>query len=418
MLLIEMQCKDWEHNRVNAGIIELSSQAFLDEPIKLYAEEMHISNLEELIKNQFGDKGIMINSAPIDFEDWRFDNYNCTEKYSALLEGIIEREPEENHVVLLSCNRGIVCAAENVAVQHLDKRFFVILHSALEEVVNEYNPTMVQRFISLVHAILHTAKKAFLSIKANRDNISMSDTFKKNTVSNIQEASMKDCVNACVSPNIFFILYAPKYKEYLTGKIDERVLDKFIFIHHPLYEPEEFNMPDNEKLIIGIYGQAVNQNAYDIVKLYNDKYNNDKVEFLVMANEDSPILSLKNVTRMFEENYVTNEALEEARRKLDYILIPYDDNQYKVTASGILCDALSEEIPVLMLGSPLLRYYESIRNIGVLCNSKDGLAIMIAKLATERIAQKESATKNRQAEHELKKIVIEENIKVYREKID
>lgn len=397
MLLIEMQCKDWEHNRVNAGIIELSGRAFQDEPIKLYAEEKHIASLEELIKKQSSTPKININSSFIDFADWRFDNYNCVDKYASLLENIVEGEPEENIIMLLSCNKGIICAVKDIAEKYLDKKFYIILHSALEEVVHEYHPTLVQRFKLLVHAII-CKDRATLSPK-------------------LSETSMKDCINACVSPNLFFVLYAPEYREYLTGKIVEKVLGKFIFMHHPLYEPEKFYMPDNEKLIIGIYGQAVNQNAYDIVKLYNDKYDNRKVMFLVMAPKDSPILALRNVTRMFEEDYVSNEALEAARRELDYILIPYDENQYKVTASGILCDVLSEEIPVLMLGSPLLKYYESIRNIGILCENKDELAHIIADLAVERTSQKESASKNRQAEHEIKQIVLEENVRVFREKI-
>lgn len=420
MLLIEMQCKDWEHNRVNAGIIELSRRAFQNEPIKLYAEEKHISSLKDLIKKQIGTKEININSTIIDFEDWRFDNYNCSYKYESLLESIVEGEPEENTVVLLSCNKGIICAVENNAAKHRDKKFFIILHSALEEVVNEYRSTLVQRLKSLAHVILHKVNATFLS--ARTDNVFSTDVEENNTsihnsVPELTEPSMKDCINACLSPNTLFVLYAPRYKNYLTGKIDKNVLDRFIFLHHPLYEPDNLYAPENEKLIIGIYGQAVNQNAYDIVKLYKDKYDNGKVEFIVMAPKDAPILGLKNVTRMFEEDYVSNEALEAARRKLDYILIPYDDEQYKVTASGILCDVLSEEIPVLMLGSPLLRYYKSIKNIGILCESKDRLACIIANLADERTAQKESAAQNRQAEHELKQIILQENIKVFREKI-
>lgn len=397
MLLIEMQCKDWEHNRVNAGIIELSSMAFPGETLKLYAEEKHISSIEKLITLQHNQK--KMESTPIDFDDWRLDNYKCIDKYTILLKNIVEKEPNENRVILLSSNKGIVCAVKNIAVDYPDKRFYIIMHSALEEVIFPPKLTTIQRMKLVVHDAVRKVNVAFRTKETNK------------------EVALRECINNCISENTFFVLYAPEYRRYLKGKINENVLNKFIFLHHPLYENENSVIPNNEKLVIGIYGQAVNQNAFDVIKTYNDKYDNDKAIFRVMAKADANILELKNVVRMFDEDYVPNEALEEARKHLDYILIPYDNNQYKVTASGILCDALSEQIPILMLDSPLLRYYESIRNIGILCDNKDELAHNIACLAENRSMQKKNAEQNRQEEQELRHIILEENIKAFREKI-
>lgn len=392
MLLIEMQCKDWEHNRVNSGIIELVYRSFPKEEIKLYAEDEHIRKLRESIAKQ----NIKISSNKIEFENWRTDCNAYSDKYEQLLVSIIEGEPYEEKIMLLSCNKGIVRAVAHISSIYSGRRFYVILHAALEEVLWESDVHTRQG----VYVLLSKMKNALLR---------GSNKYK-------EEFSLKECIHKCTSHNCYFVLYAPKYREYLNQKIDNEILNKFIFLHHPLYDSSEYCVPANGKLIVGIYGQAVNKNAYDIIDIYNTKYDNGKVLFLVMAKCDNAILALNNVTRMFEQDYVSNEELEQARTWLDCVLIPYDKNQYKVTASGILCDALSEEIPVLMLDSPLLRFY-STYGIGVLRSDTDSLAYAIADLAADKTKWGRISRQCREAEHGLKKLIMQENIKTFGERI-
>ena len=383
MLLLEMQCKDWEHNRVNAGIIDLCNRTFPNEKIKLYAETEHIANICELI----GRSEDCLYSKEIDFENWREDCFKNRDKYEELLERIIKVEKEEKIIILLSCNKGIIEAAANISKRYSNKSFYLVLHAALEEVVNVYH-----------FGIRETAHQILSCVK---------NTISRKKPEHIP--SMKDCINRCYSTNLRFILFAPKYQEYLRKKIHEGILQRFVFLNHPLYDPKETTRYETSGLVIGIYGQAVNQNAYDIVSCYNKKYDTGKVRFKVMAKEDNEILKLGNVDRLFEQDFVSNEDLAKARQGFDYVLIPYNHNQYKVTASGILCDALSEEIPVLMLDSPLLVYYNQY-GIGVLEKSVEELASRIARLSQN------NADSNRfsEAEHILKKTIIQENGKIFR----
>ena len=392
MLLIEMQCKDWEHNRVNAGIIELCSRAFPKEKIKLYAEEAHIRELKILTAKQ----DIEISAYEIDFADWRFKNVKYSDKYVELLTDIIERETEEKKIILLSCNKGIIKAVACVSTKYSERNFYVILHAALEEAVHQYHPSIRKR----VRTSLLKMKNALFGRKTEYR----------------REPSIKKYINECTSCNCYFILYAPKYREYLEEKINHEILGRFIFLHHPLYESSDYSVSNNDSLTVGIYGQAVNQNAYDIVNIYNKKYDNGKVMFRVMAKQDNPILCLKNVTRMFERDYVSNRELEQERKRLDYILLPYDHNQYKVTASGILCDALSEEIPVLMLDSSLLEFYNTYA-IGELRYDVDSMARTIADIAADTVKRVSVMEQYRKAENRLKKQVLQDNIKTFRETI-
>lgn len=386
MLLIEIQCKGWEHNRVNAGIIELCHRTFPNERIKLYAETEHIANICELTSGLDN----YLYTKEIYFGDWRNDCFIYRDKYEEVLERVIIDEKEEKNIIILSCNKGIIEAATNISKKYNNKSFFIVLHAALEEVVSVYHFGIRERLyhiFSFIKSVLYEKKIDYIP-------------------------SMKDCINRCRTTNSNFILFAPRYREYLKTKIREGILERFVFINHPLYDSEENIRYDNNEIVIGIYGQAVNKNAYDIISCYNSKYDTGRVRFMVMAKEDDEILKLRNVVRLFEKDFVSNEDLVKARQGFDYVMIPYDHNQYKVTASGILCDALSEEIPVLMLDSPLLDYYNQY-GIGVLEKSIEEMADRIARLSLNNDCSKRFI----EAEHRLKETVTQENCDIFRRMI-
>ena len=117
MLLIEIQCKGWEHNRVNAGIIELCHRTFPNERIKLYAETEHIANICELTSGLDN----YLYTKEIYFGDWRNDCFIYRDKYEEVLERVIIDEKEEKNIIILSCNKGIIEAATNISKKYNNK---------------------------------------------------------------------------------------------------------------------------------------------------------------------------------------------------------------------------------------------------------------------------------------------------------
>lgn len=57
-----------------------------------------------------------------------------------------------------------------------------------------------------------------------------------------------------------------------------------------------------------------------------------------------------------------------------------------MTASGIFCDAVSLEIPLLMLNSPYLEFY-SRYGIGIIKNSIDSMAKELSRLYLQKKAE-------------------------------
>jgi len=377
IILVEMQCKEWEHNRVNAGIVDLFYKAFPKEEIRLYAEKNHIAGVKELI----ADKGIITNYTSIEFYDWRVGSEKNVDKYEQLMLQIIDSETDVKKIIFLSCNKGIIMAANRLSRRVPEVEVYLILHAALEEVCKK--DSLQKKLRDLYNEILGREKDIIL----------------------------RDCINSCEALNCRFVLYSPCYEKQLKGKVKRKILNKFIFLHHPFYQDfSEIKERVDNKIVIGLYGQAVNENAYAVIATYNKKYDNGRVLFRVMAKDDNPIWECKNVERVLNKDFVTNAELEVTIQNFDYILIPYANNQYRVTASGIFWDAVSQEVPILMLDSPILKYYSKYQ-VGVIKNDIDSLAACLGQLEFKE------NTVFGENERKLKQISLKENIYILREKM-
>ena len=379
-----MQCKDWEHNRVNAGMIKTIKSAFPTEKIKLYAEEKHIVELNKINEKE----GIQVESVSINFADWRQNSQDSQGKYAKLLNDIILQEPEGREIILLSSNKGIVLACDRVFKKYPDRTCHVILHAAAEEIVHYQRRTLKDIAEEFVSDIYHRR------------------------LPSKQPISMKECMEKCTTRNCKFIIYSPNYRKGLQGKLSDNIIEKMTFLHHPFFNSGLTHTNEgNDKIKIGIYGQAVNQNAVKIVKTYNLYYDNDSILFQVMAKNDHELLAMRNVKRLFEEDYVSNETLEYAINSFDYILVPYSSEQYVVTASGIFCDAVSQGRPLLMLNSPYFEYYNKY-NIGFMEDSIDAMARKIAELNQVKINVFSSNEIN------LKQLLFDENVETLKKVLD
>lgn len=194
----------------------------------------------------------------------------------------------------------------------------------------------------------------------------------------------------------------------LEGRLSERIIKKITFINHPCLESSHLHKYRAEsRIIIGIYGQAVNDNALSIIKIYNEAYDNGNIEFRIKDSTNRPILPIKNVKPLFKNDYVTNGELEKTIAELDYILIPYNRKQYMVSASGIFFDAVSQRIPLITLDSPFFKYYFSY-DIGILMNNNKKLAAYLSHLKKDESAE----IRYRNGMDKLYRITKKENISI------
>ncbi len=385
IILIEPQCKDWEHNRVNSELIRQFKSAFPNEELRLFADEKHNKNICTLLSQY----SIQIECENIDVFDYHGKNEEKVADYETMIGAVLDRCENVQKIVLLSCNKGILLALGRLARRFPKVSFICVFHSAMEEVCIENKKKSIKQF---VYEVLWTV--------VNMKRIPKEE----------KSITMKECIDSCNSENCRFVIYSPCFREVLRKYLSESILNKICFLHHPFYDSFiENTVKSGERTIVGLYGQALNDNARKLVKLFNRKYDNRNVLFKVKAKPGDPILQEKNVERLFEMDYVSNEELEEAISKFDYILIPYDNNQYRVTASGIFCDAVSQGVPAMTLSSPYFRYYDKYGAV-IVETSIGRLARKIKTVSEDKSTRNRIVTK----EKELKARAFQDNIETLR----
>ena len=96
---------------------------------------------------------------------------------------------------------------------------------------------------------------------------------------------------------------------------------------------------------------------------------------------------------------------------MDWILLPYDSSEYRVSMSGILADAIGFEKPFLGLNSPILEYYNNkAKPIGVIKNTTEELAAYIANELP--MLSKGAYNKYVESQGKMKQIVADENVRL------
>lgn len=323
IVFFEPQCVDWQHEMVNAGLIELIYCCYPNEKILFLCERKQGQNINKLVVHR--NPKISIDYMYFDMPDGIKDDYQLTGVYIDLINSVIKRYGDKiNTFILTSSHRGNMQACLECARINNNIHFIVVVHAIMESVLKR-----------------HT----WVEWKKGKDLL--------RTIRNLAEQG-----------NIDFITYSPLLQKRLHRKLKNRYVEKFYFIHHPYqFNAETDNCADlKTNMNYGIVGACNNEYAKDIVeKVIVDR--TIECNFIIMASDliqekDSRITIVENGQR------VGREEMLKYFKELSYFLIPYRRNQYMISASGVFWDAVNEEIPIIILDCPYTRYYNEKYDIG------------------------------------------------------
>ena len=162
-------------------------------------------------------------------------------------------------------------------------------------------------------------------------------------------------------------------------------MHSFRFLHLPVRQTIEKKDTKDDAITIGVYGACVNANFKKMLLRLNEKQLLNKVKFLILNRStlDGLDYRYKYPTKGIEIHQTINGFSRDAKlqyiSKMDWILLPYDKEQYRVSMSGILADAIQFQIPILALDSPIIEYYND-EHIGIVEKDIESLCDIIREL--------------------------------------
>lgn len=301
IILLEPICSSWTHEEVNAGFLQLVRKNSSDEVVYI-GEKEHVRCIRNILADSNVDYKVIAGQMP-----WQdTDSYENTASYFRLLCSIILKYKPS--ILFVLCGyRPCILAVEMVSFLFPHIKINLTIHGMVEE-------------------------------------------YKGNGKSYKNLFKLAECFR-----NLQFVTYSPFCTESYWGLKRK----KFFFLHHPYINIEnkifERQGCKKEKITIGIIGACANDKALRVIYMVNKCELNQNYEFLVISRFGRYFRHLKNV-RVMELEF-DRESKNRLMKDMDYLLLPYGRYEYALSASGVLWDAIANQVPCLMLDSKYFEYY-------------------------------------------------------------
>lgn len=324
--VIETTMSDVSHEAFNAGMLYQLHKVYPDEKIVYFCEKVQgkcvkrildAHNCEDYIKYVY-IKQIYLKYSRQEIEGNKIEYIN-----------IFKQCTKAKFVVILSLeavNSGLL---KNLIKRFQNIKFGICIHGYIEDIL----PQNAARF--------EINYKIFKAVREYEQKKKALEYFKENLN---EMAGFSNC-------NI--ILYSDMYKKYencMTPQLyrNIRVLNLPYAFTYNKKDPEK-----SERFRIGIMpssAAAKDKNCIKVIKyLGENKHRIREPYSFIIFNYD--IGKYENVEYIWRPGRMRKD-IEQFMELCDWIMIPYDENKYILSSSGVLFDSIEAERPFFALGSP------------------------------------------------------------------
>lgn len=338
--MCELVCYGFEHSSVNAALIDVVSKAYPDEHIVFYGEKEHNALIEARISTD---------NHKVSFETITLPHRNANIDIRAVFDKAIINDilsiALSHHVkyVIFTCTTliSIRLLRDKISQGLGNIKIITVLHGILESILNEKNYWFF-----------------------NKNN-----QFKNELLKNNSDA-------------LSFLLLGPSIKKQLVELYPQ--LSRYcICIDHPYhYNPEFCHTPFKKKVIsfgaLGVLRKVKGSDKFfKLAKEMSNKKMQYSPQFVCVGKVVDKKLRkfIHNDVNVVSPDFaLSSEEFERYVKQIDYAVFLHNPDSYRLTASGVLFDALSYGKPIIALDSPFFRYYfDLLGDIGYLCKNYDEL---------------------------------------------
>lgn len=314
--IIEPICIKWEHEEVNAGLLKLVSDVSGNDKFVFYAEKEQIKSVMSIYS---ADNIRFIEIEESSRRKSRESRVLVNNYISLLLKVIKDSNPDV--ILITTAYKPCIIAVHIISHIYSRVKFWLTLHGMIETKWGETN-----NYINIM--------------KRGRNN-----------------------------SRIGYITYSPFCEKLLI----ENNISKVLFLNHPyIAVRKKRSVIRGDKLKIGIVGACANGNAARLISaIACNPLISDKCTFEVLSNNSQRLRGLKNVNIISSE--FSRSQKESLMQNIDFLLIPYGANDYQLSATGVIWDAVSNKVPCLMYDSRYLQYYQQKIKMGYQTHSLEKL---------------------------------------------
>lgn len=330
--VIETIVSSFSHEAFNSGMLYQLHRVYPNEEIVYFCEKEQAKYVKKILDRYDCKMNIRfsyINRTYINYD--REDIEGNKEEYIR----IFKKCSNAKFVMILTMeavNSGLL---KNLMKKFPHLKFGICIHGVIEYI-------LPQKYIEF-----EMSYKLLYAIKDYKQKVEGIGYFKNN---------LKEMA---ALPNCNIILYSNIYKKY-KDDIDKEVFENIKVLNLPyVFDYDKKAPAESNELKIGIMptsAAAKDKNCIKLIEyMLEQKYRIQYPYLFLIFNYH--IESYENV-KYINSSSKSREDVDDFMEKCDWMLIPYDENKYILSSSGVMFDSINAERPIFVLGSP--SFYKAI----------------------------------------------------------
>lgn len=197
-----------------------------------------------------------------------------------------------------------------------------------------------------------------------------------------------------ISNTLYFSVLGDVLKSNIADTIGLKKAEKFISIDHPyLFEPIQPTRKAGVKLSLATVGSISKTKGLleflEFAKHLSSFYTKIKLSVIGTTHEDLNLFNGTNIELMSKDNtFLDREEFKNKIHELDYVLFFYHKDNYRITASGAVMDAISYEKPILALKNDYFEYlFDKYGQFGHLFDNVEEMANAVKRISADNFAK-------------------------------
>jgi hypothetical protein len=345
MIIFEPQCKGIAHSKINASYILIYSKAYPSEIIQFFGEIEHISH----VKEELLGCSINVKYIPIDVKNTNTNYFIwLISEFKNVFTVLQEAKRRRSNILFLSVTSFTLIATKLIRINS-KIRIYIVVHGILESII--------RKPIGILKKMYWFKNYLKFYNNLNIKYILLGDYIQNNALNII-----------------------PTLEKYTCS----------LELPYNLIKPEKTIEPEpNSKLIFASAGVAsISKGSNHFFNLAKDILQNSTVKNIEFSYIGYFIDKRMND---FINNYVLlpskDEPLDEINYKnyflkVNFIILFYPPDSYKLTYSGVFLDAVKFEKPIIAIRNEFFTYYfDKYGDMGWLCDDYNDVLRLVTKLS-------------------------------------
>lgn len=402
IVICEPSCKSFSHEKINEGFLYKTRLAFPNEKIIFLGHKSHIIVLQNnLVNSKIEIGNIHFNKIKVNTNQSAFGlitNYRILRKINRI---IINND--NSKLLFLSHPKTLLFIFKYFNYKINTNKIF-IQHGEFESILDPIKSKFKLLDMPQVSIISKIRKVSFTTIKNYCSKFLLKlDPF----YWILKKVPYKEILEKNHNSSFRYILISEHIKKNLS-KIINPIKFNFHTVNYPQVQKkiESFIYLNNKFPKFAVFGYGDSRMLYNLNVIIKRLINKEKFEIRVIGMDNRGIKDFPWVNCPKKGKTLSRAEMERLVIDIDYFLILYTNDKYRLSCSGSVIEAISYGKPIIHLKNDCISHFNKNQEIGYEVRDLDEMANRIKII-----------TQNYSSEIENRKVFLK-NLKVKRRMID